>query len=457
MVSIRSVIAVGLTAFAVACASSGQMNAGGISRLERARASRPNDAAVARSLGIAYYKTGRYDDARKQLTQAVRLDPRDGSAALYLGLTAERLHDLPAAKAAYQSYVRYGRTSKVRRQLEARLAALTRQELQVAAKAAVAQEQQLATQTASAKTVAVMPLRFTGADSTLQPLERGMAELITIDLSRSHELTVVERARLQALLDEIALQQSGRTDSTTNVRAGKIIQAGRIVNGQIIQNAQRLRVDAAIVNTQTSGVTGGAANENTLEQLFSIEKAIVLQLFDSLGVRLTTAERNSIEQRPTRSMQAFLAYSRGLRLEDQGRYDDASRSYQDALHLDPSFGAARQRSADTRAAAQGVQMSAVTLESNLAGTPEGSVAQASVQGQAPQSGSGSGEGSASSTANGLNTSQSQNATNSAGAGGGATQGGSSQPTQDPLAAATGSEAATSSAKVVIVVKLPTKP
>src|SRR5207237_9708645 len=133
----------------------------------------------------------------------------------------------------------------------------------------------------------------------------------------------------QALVDESALQQCGATDSSTNVRAGKIIQAGRIVNGQIVQNAERLRVDAAIVNTQTSSVAGGAANENTLEQLFSIEKAIVLQLFDSLGVRLTTAERNAIEQRPTRSMQAFLAYSRGLKLEDQRRYDHARRSYQD--------------------------------------------------------------------------------------------------------------------------------
>jgi TolB-like protein len=455
MLSIRSLVVVGLAALAVGCASSGQMNADGVARLERARASRPNDPAVARSLGIAYYKAKRYDDARKQLNQAVRLDPRDGSATLYLGLTAEQQHDIPGAKYAYQSYVRYGRTSKVRKQLEARLAALTRQELQAAAKTAVAQEQQLATQTASAKTVAVMPLRFTGSDSTLMPLERGMAELITIDLSRSHELTVVERAKLQALLDEIALQQSGATDSTTNVRAGKIVQAGRIVNGQIVQNAGRLRVDAAIVNTQTSGIAGGAANENTLVELFAIEKAIVLQLFDSLGVTLTTAERNAIEQRPTRSMQAFLAYSRGLRLEDQGKYDEAARNYREAVRIDPSFGGAMQKSVDTQAAAQGMRMSAASVESNLAGTQEGAVASQSQQGQAPASGTGTGEGSATNTANGLNSSQSANATNSAGASGGSTPG--SQPTQDPLAAATGSETATSSAKVVIVVKLPGKP
>ena len=455
MLSIRSLVAIGLAALAVGCASSGQMNADGVARLERARASRPNDPAVARSLGIAYYKAKRYDDARKQLNQAVRLDPRDGSATLYLGLTAEQQHDIPGAKYAYQSYVRYGRTSKVRKQLEARLAALTRQELQAAAKTAVAQEQQLATQKASAKTVAVMPLRFIGSDSTLMPLERGMAELITIDLSRSHELTVVERAKLQALLDEIALQQSGATDSTTNLRAGKIVQAGRIVNGQIVQNAERLRVDAAIVNTQTSGIAGGAANENTLVELFAIEKAIVLQLFDSLGVTLTTAERNAIEQRPTRSMQAFLAYSRGLRLEDQGKYNEAARSYREAVRIDPSFGGAMQKSVETQAAAQGMQMSAASVESNLAGTQEGTVAAQSQQGQAPASGTGTGEGSASNTANGLNGSQSANATNSAGASGGSTPG--SQPTQDPLAAATGSEAATSSAKVVIVVKLPGKP
>jgi tetratricopeptide (TPR) repeat protein len=449
---VRTLVAVGVSAFAVGCASSGQMNtADGLTRLERAQASRPNDPAVARSLGIAYYKSGRYPDARKQLEQAVRLDPRDGAAALYLGLTAEQQKDIPAAKAAYQGYVRYGRTSRIRKQLEARLAALTRSELQVLAKSAVAREQQLSTQQGSARTVAVMPLRFTGTDSTLQPLERGFAELITTDLSRSHQLTVVERARLQSLLDEMALQQSGQTDSATNVRAGKIIQAGRIVNGQIVQTGTRLRVDAAIVNTQTSQLAGGAANENLLDELFAIEKAIVLQLFDSLGVTLTTAERNAIEQRPTRSLQAFLAYSRGLRLEDQGKYDEASRNFQDALRIDPGFGQAAQKGAETQAAAIGVQMSAATVEAGLTGTAEGAVAQRSQQGQAP--GSQGAGASANGVANGVNESRSEGATGSAGAGGGNTAPGS-QPTRDPLAAATGQESRTSTAKVVIIVKVP---
>jgi len=424
------------------------MNATGVARLERTRASRPNDPAVARSLGIAYYKAGRFADARRQLDDAVRLDPRDGAATLYLGLTAERQGDIAAAKTAYQSYIRYGRTSKLRRQLESRLAALTRQELQASARAAVASEQRLAGQQGSPRTVAVMPLRFIGRDTTLQPLERGIAELITIDLSRSHLLTVVERARLQALLDEIALQQSAQADSTTGVRAGRLIQAGRIVNGQIAQNANRLRIDAAIVNTQTASLAGGAASENTLEQVFTMEKTLVLQLFDSLRVPLTTAERTAIEQRPTRSLQAFLAYSRGLRLEDQGRYEEASRTFGDAARIDPSFTQAKQKSAAAQAAALGVAATPAAVESNLTGTTEGTITTQSVQGEAPAS-NGSSENSAGNTANALNESASGNATGDAGLGAPA------PPTKDALAAATGNEGALRSAIITIILRLPT--
>ena len=426
-------------------------NAAAIARLEKARAARPNDAAVARSLGIAYYKQGKYTEARTHLDQAVRMDPRDGSASLYLGLTAEQQKDLAGAKAAYQTYVRFGRTSRVRRQLEARLAAITRQEIEASAKAAVAQEQQLSTQMGQATAVAVMPFRFTGTDSTLAPLERGFAELITIDLARSSKLTVVERARLQALRDELALQASGATDSATNVRTGKIIQAGRIVSGVIAAQGDRLRVQAAITNTQTSRLAGdGSTSENTLEQLFAIEKAIVLDLFNDLGVVLTTAERNAIEERPTRSLQAFLAYSKGLKLEDEGKYDEASRSFNEAARIDPSFGAAAVKSAETSAAAVGVNLTATSVEANIAGTPEGNVAQQSQQGSAPSSSGNTSENSPRAQVDNINSSAAGGAT--AGAGAGSSSGG--QPTRDPLSSATGSESGRSTTRVIVIVRVP---
>src|SRR6476646_269195 len=78
-----------------ACATAGAVASGpeGITRLERERANNPQAEPVLRSLGIAYYKSGKLTEARAALEQARTLNPRDGTVALYLGLTAEGQKD----------------------------------------------------------------------------------------------------------------------------------------------------------------------------------------------------------------------------------------------------------------------------------------------------------------------------------------------------------------------------
>ena len=447
--AISSLLLVGLAA----CATGGGMSAGeSVARLEQQQQSNPTSAAVNRSLGIAYYKATRYPQARSALETATKLDPKDGTTALYLGLSAEELGDLPAAKSAYSSYIQYGRTSKVRNQLQARLAALTRKEIAADAKSAVQQEASLSGQPGSPRTVAVMPMRFSGPDTTLRPLERGFADLLTTDLARSSQLTLVERSRMQTLLDEIKLQRGGATDAASNVRAGKMLRAGRMVQGSLNQmGAFDLRADAAVVDVPTSQIQGTVNASDQLEAVFNLEKKIALDLFTQLGVTLSPAERNAIEQRPTRSMQAFLAYSRGLTAEDEGRYEEASRFFSDAVRIDPGFAAAQQKSQEVRAVSEGATVTAATVESSLKGTAEGNVVTAATQGTAAASGStGSGLGSTSqTTADGLNPSP----TGAATAG---TLGGSSTTpgSKDPVSAGTGSDNPTGTAKVTIIIKRP---
>jgi TolB-like protein len=418
-----------------------------IARLEAKRASSPKSVEVLRALGIQYYKAQRYPDARKTLAEAATLAPKDGVVALYLGLSAEGMNDLPAAKAAYGNYLKVGRTARVRRQLEGRLAAMQRRELQEAAKAAVAQEASLSTTPGSRTTVAVMPFRFSGADSTLQPLERGFAELLATDLSRVRALTVVERARIQAILDEIKLSQTAAVDSTTAVRAGKLIQAGTLVQGSLLQTGNRIRTDAVLVSVATSTVApSGATEEQNLDRLFDMEKRMALALIGSLGVQLTTAERNAIDQRPTRSLQAFLAYSQGLEYEDQGRYDDASRAYANAARIDPGFGVAQQKSTQTANMSIG-SGNMQTIEAGLQGSSEGAVVTASSQGSAAPAGAQTG-GAAQAAAESLNPSATAAATT------GTSTSAATPPATDP-SKGTGADNP-AKAKVVIIIKPPTE-
>ena len=446
--TIRTVLSATTIALVTGCATVAPTPQVAIARLEQQRTASPKNVAVLRGLGVQYYKAQRYAEARAVLTQAATLAPNDGVVALYLGLSAEAMNDLPAAKAAYSSYLKVGRTSRVRSQLQGRLAAMQRRELADAAKSAVQREATLSSTPGPRTTVAVMPFTFTGSDSTLKPLERGFAELLTTDMSRVKALTVVDRSRLQAILDEIKLQQSGAVDSTTTVRAGKLIQAGTLVQGTIVQNANKLRADAALVSVATSQVgQAPASDEQVMDRLFDIEKTIAIKLAQDLaGNQLTVAERNEIEKRPTKSLQAFLAYSQGLQYEDQGRFDDASRAFQSALHLDPNFGAAQQKSVETKSIALGNVTTPGAIEKTLQGSNEGAIVNASSQGTT-NTGS-AGGGGAGAAAESLNPSTAGQAT------GGSAGGGAQIPQVDP-SAGTGTDKPSPQSKVVIIIKPPT--
>ncbi|MGD8277971.1 MAG: CsgG/HfaB family protein, partial [Gemmatimonadota bacterium] len=154
-------------------------------------------------------------------------------------------------------------------------------------------------------------------------------------------LTVVERTQLQYLLDELSLAESGRVDPATAARSGRIVGAGRIVQGSINGDAAALRIEASVVPV-ASGTPSSPVQQNTpLDGLLDAEKQLALSLYSSLGVQLTVAERERVLRRPTDNVQALLAFGAGLGADDAGRYADAVREFERALDLDSGFELAR--------------------------------------------------------------------------------------------------------------------
>ncbi len=424
-----------------ACATAGPRSpADAIARLEAERGKNPNSAAALRALGIAYFQAERLPEARDMLDAAEQASPNDGATALFRGLTAEGLNDLTTARLAYTRYLAVGTSAKTKAEIRDRLNVVSRRELESTAKMAAAREGELSREAGPPNTIAVPPLRFTGTDTNLVPLERGVAELLITDLARSAQLTVLERERVQTLLDEVARGQSNRIDEATKVRTGKILQAGRLIQGSINQlGPDRISITAGVVSVPTSQITGSSTDDDGLEQLFVLEKKIVFQTFTNLGIELTPAERKLIDDaKPTRNLRAFLAYSRGLLADDRGDYFQATRFYNDATSLDPGFLGAGIRAASSTAAAQGTQVSNVTIQRSTAGSREGNVIRAAQTGEITIGT----PGAAAQVANDVNVSQNANQANNGqtysggGLGGQNNGGGGGVPPANPAAPAT---------------------
>ena len=315
--------------------------------LEAQAAERPNDGVLLTRLGVAYYGQKNWTRARDVLKAAVVLDRSNYRGLVYLGLSYEELGQLDSARATYTQARLRARGDRQRGELDNRLQLLTHKEIQVAARAALAQEATLSQTPPETNTIAVFPFRYLGTNEEMRPLERGIAQLIVGDLGKVRSLKLLEREQVQALVDEMQLAASGRVDPATGARSGRLLRAQNVVQGSIQEpTPESVQLDANAINSVTASVAATGSAGGAMEQLLDAQKQVVFQLLDRLGIAVTPAERQALDERPTRDLQAFLLYSRGLAAEDAGDFGAAASLFSQAAARDPSF-----RDAGSRAAA----------------------------------------------------------------------------------------------------------
>ena len=331
--------------------------------LEAEQARRANDPNALTRIGVAYYHGGEFGRARDVLAAAAALDPRAFGAAVYLGLAQEKLGALDEAIEAYRRASAMPVSRNDRAHVEQRLVAVTRARLAQDARRAVAMEGSLSVTPPEPNTIAVLRFSYLGTDPGLRPLETGLTHLVVSDLAKVGRLRLLEREQVQALADELALTAAGRVEPATAARSGRLLRAASVVQGAIRESGSAVRLDATVVSTADTAIAAESSASDRLQELITMEKAVVLDLLARMGLRLTPAERRAIEERPTRDLQAFLAWSRGLEAEDRGDVTTARREFEEAGLRDPAFRAARERAAAVGRLAGAQPMTAERLAS----------------------------------------------------------------------------------------------
>ncbi len=207
-----------------------------------------------------------------------------------------------------------------------------------AVRVAISRERELQATSIPGNTVGVLPLRVRSADTSYSALGYGVAALIASDLARSNRLVIVERLRLDAVMRELDLVRSGRVDTTNAPRVGRIVGARRVIVGDLdIRPNGALQLGSTVANAASGAVDAALSGNATVNQIFDAEKAMVIRLFEALGVTLSPAERRAIEPRQTRNLAAFLAFSNGVRAEMNRDFEAAVAHYRTATRLDPGF------------------------------------------------------------------------------------------------------------------------
>ncbi len=177
------------------------------------------------------------------------------------------------------------------------------------------------------KVVAVLYFENHTGVERFEPLGKGLAEMLITDLSGIGSLRLVERARLQDLIDEQQLSRSDYSNPDTALEIGRVLAAEYVITGSVVGVEPEVRVDSRLIHTETAEILQTASAAGTEDRFFTIQEELSVALVEGLEIAFSDQEREEYERHRERNRiqdaETAVAYSQALDEYDRGNYVEA--------------------------------------------------------------------------------------------------------------------------------------
>jgi len=127
--------------------------------------------------------------------------------------------------------------------------------------------------------------------NTLTPFIQGFASMFSTDLANSGHFRVIERRKIKAIMEQMALSQSGVLSQDTAIQVGKMAGAKHILFGSFIAMGDQVRIDVRVVDVETSLLVMADSVMGMKKHILNLEKQLVHKLVRQ-SARME-AEKNS--------------------------------------------------------------------------------------------------------------------------------------------------------------------
>jgi hypothetical protein len=200
-------------------------------------------------------------------------------------------------------------------------------------------------------TVAILDFRGSGVGryaADFDALGAAIPHHLGFVLARNPAIRLVDRNRIQEIIREQDLGASGRLDSATMVRVGRILGARYILDGSfIIQDNGQMAISTTTTNLETSQIGNPEQVRGRVDR--------VLDLLDSLSARLNSGLRlpaipagaarvpSSTAVAAADQNRLILLEGAALKAEDKGDIRNAVELWKQVAALSPAYEGARMK------------------------------------------------------------------------------------------------------------------
>ena len=169
---------------------------------------------------------------------------------------------------------------------------------------------------ANPKTVAILYFDNNTGSTEYDGLGRGISAMLITDLSKVPEIKLVERDRLQSVIDEQHLQSTPMFDKETAVKTGKLLGADYLLTGAFSSIDPNMRIDTRVIRVETGEIVRTAKVQGKGDKFFDLQQKLAKELVDGLPVAVSPEAMDSLNAQQARDRiddhKTLLGLSRGM-------------------------------------------------------------------------------------------------------------------------------------------------
>ncbi|MEW5849932.1 MAG: AgmX/PglI C-terminal domain-containing protein [Myxococcota bacterium] len=194
---------------------------------------------------------------------------------------------------------------------------------------------------APTRTLAVLPFDNLAGDKQLEWLRTGIAESLVTKLGQISKLVLVDRLKLDQVLAEQALGQSGAIDPASAANAGKLVGAQLLVTGSYQKAGDKLRLHARVVEAETGRVRQAVEATGRLDDVFALQDELAGRIVDIMNIPPSADRDAALALKVANSMEVLRILGQASNaLHGVGGPRDKARAaalYRQVIALDPNI------------------------------------------------------------------------------------------------------------------------
>jgi len=180
------------------------------------------------------------------------------------------------------------------------------------------------------KSIAVLPFENLSDDKENAYFADGIQDDVLTNLSKIGDLKVISRTSV--------MPYRGKTQNLREI--GKALGVSNILEGSVRRAGNRVRVNVQLIDATTDEHLWASDYDRDLTDVFAIQTDLAQKIASELQAKLSPTEKAQIENKPTQSGEAYLAFIQARNLfmpEDFEKLKQAEQLYDRALQLDENF------------------------------------------------------------------------------------------------------------------------